>query len=75
MPYCTKCREWNDEDAVYCNNCGHRLGQSRDRRKCPNPKCKEGYVRSGMPPITWGVGGASEWVECPRCHGKGYIED
>lgn len=71
MPYCSRCGKWNGEEAVYCSKCGDRL-KSRSGDTCP--RCKgRGKVRSGMPPITWGVAGASEYETCPRCHGSGKL--
>jgi ribosomal protein S27E len=30
MVYCNQCGEENSEDSVFCSNCGHKLGESKE---------------------------------------------
>ena len=53
-----------------CRICGYH-------KVCQAPGCKDGKVRwgtkeSGMPMITKGAPGSSEYVNCSHCHGTGY---
>ena len=68
MPYCSRCGEWNDEDAAYCSRCGNSLDTC--------PVCGgDGKVPSGMPMIDWGAVGTGidghGDVKCPECRGTG----
>lgn len=71
MLYCSRCGEWNGEDAVQCWKCGRRLDTGLEDTY---PKCQgECKVFSGMPRINWGIAGTDEhgYVNCSECGGTG----
>lgn len=66
-------KEFSSEDA--CRD--YELRKAGLRKECPECHGKKGWQGKYIEPYDhWDgpMGGYYEWHECPRCKGKGYLE-
>lgn len=71
--YANDGKEFTSEDA--CRD--YELRKAGLRKECPECHGKKGWNGKYIEPYDhWDgpMGGYYEWHECPRCNGKGYLE-
>ena len=71
--YANDGKEFTSEDA--CRD--YELRKAGLRKECPECHGKKGWQGKYIEPYDhWDgpMGGYYEWHECPRCKGKGYLE-
>jgi uncharacterized membrane protein YvbJ len=55
MVYCSRCGHKNDDDAIFCGNCGVNLEHPEDRYKKDDDCVCESNNRNPLTPVFWGI--------------------